>query len=128
MAVAGQPCNHVGVQVHACLSNVLGGKPILPRLLTNCLQQLSLEQGGVPALWCASTWLLASHTVVQEQECFQQDGRYGRSTDPSRNKLQGFASIAGRDLLRRTWVPRGAHLRELERNSGIVIRFVIGRS
>lgn len=40
----------------------------------------------------------------------------------------GFASIAGRNLLRSTWVPRGAHLRELEHKSGIVIRFVIGRS
>lgn len=40
----------------------------------------------------------------------------------------GFASIAGRNLLRSTWVPHGSYLRELERKSGIVIRFVIGRS
>lgn len=40
----------------------------------------------------------------------------------------GFASIAGRSLLRSTWVPQGVHLRDLEQKSGIVIRFVIGRS
>ncbi|KAM0849667.1 hypothetical protein ACQ4PT_053591 [Festuca glaucescens] len=33
-----------------------------------------------------------------------------------------------RDSLRQTWMPQGVHLQRLEKEKGIVIRFVIGRS
>uniref|UniRef100_A0A0E0CB15 Hexosyltransferase n=1 Tax=Oryza meridionalis TaxID=40149 RepID=A0A0E0CB15_9ORYZ len=39
-----------------------------------------------------------------------------------------FSSKKRRDSLRDTWVPRGDKLRRLEKEKGIVIRFVIGRS
>ncbi|KAL5221719.1 hypothetical protein ABZP36_026432 [Zizania latifolia] len=39
-----------------------------------------------------------------------------------------FSSKKRRDSLRETWVPRGEKLRRLEKEKGIVIRFVIGRS
>ena len=35
---------------------------------------------------------------------------------------------ARRDNLRQTWVPTGDALRALERDSGVVIRFIIGRT
>ena len=39
-----------------------------------------------------------------------------------------FSSKKRRDSLRETWVPTGEKLRRLEKEKGIVIRFVIGRS
>ncbi|KAK3162631.1 hypothetical protein QOZ80_1BG0091770 [Eleusine coracana subsp. coracana] len=39
-----------------------------------------------------------------------------------------FTSKKRRDSLRETWVPRGDKLRQLEKEKGIVIRFVIGHS
>ncbi|PWZ08749.1 putative beta-1,3-galactosyltransferase 8 [Zea mays] len=39
-----------------------------------------------------------------------------------------FTSKKRRDSLRDTWVPRGDKLRKLEREKGIVVRFVIGHS
>ncbi|ONM35926.1 Mitotic spindle checkpoint protein MAD1 [Zea mays] len=39
-----------------------------------------------------------------------------------------FTSRKRRDSLRDTWVPRGHKLRKLEREKGVVIRFVIGHS
>ncbi|KAF6135265.1 hypothetical protein GIB67_033592 [Kingdonia uniflora] len=39
-----------------------------------------------------------------------------------------FSSKKRRDSLRETWVPRGAKLKKLEKEKGIVIRFVIGHS
>uniref|UniRef100_J3L6D6 DUF4094 domain-containing protein n=1 Tax=Oryza brachyantha TaxID=4533 RepID=J3L6D6_ORYBR len=39
-----------------------------------------------------------------------------------------FSSKKRRDSLRDTWVPRGEKLRRLEKEKGVVIRFVIGRS
>ncbi|PNT73294.1 probable beta-1,3-galactosyltransferase 8 [Brachypodium distachyon] len=39
-----------------------------------------------------------------------------------------FSSKKRRDSLRATWVPKGEKLRRLEKEKGIVIRFVIGRS
>ena len=33
-----------------------------------------------------------------------------------------------RDNLRQTWVPTGNALRALERDSGVVVRFIIGRT
>ncbi|KAF8412023.1 hypothetical protein HHK36_004583 [Tetracentron sinense] len=39
-----------------------------------------------------------------------------------------FSSKKRRDSLRETWMPRGAKLKRLEKEKGIVIRFVIGHS
>ncbi|KAK3122582.1 hypothetical protein QOZ80_8AG0615550 [Eleusine coracana subsp. coracana] len=39
-----------------------------------------------------------------------------------------FANCKRRDSIRQTWMPQGDHLRRLEKEKGIVIRFVIGRS
>lgn len=39
-----------------------------------------------------------------------------------------FSSKKRRDSLRDTWVPRGDKLRRLEKEKGIVVRFVIGHS
>ncbi|KAL6616480.1 hypothetical protein ACP70R_038750 [Stipagrostis hirtigluma subsp. patula] len=39
-----------------------------------------------------------------------------------------FTSRKRRDSLRETWVPRGEKLRKLEKEKGVVIRFVIGHS
>ena len=39
-----------------------------------------------------------------------------------------FSSKRRRDALRDTWVPRGGALRRLEKDRGVVVRFVIGRS
>ncbi|KAJ4952056.1 hypothetical protein NE237_028888 [Protea cynaroides] len=39
-----------------------------------------------------------------------------------------FSSKKRRDSLRETWMPRGAKLKQLEKEKGIVIRFVIGHS
>ncbi|XP_049380063.1 probable beta-1,3-galactosyltransferase 8 [Solanum stenotomum] len=39
-----------------------------------------------------------------------------------------FSSRKRRDSLRETWMPKGDKLRKLEKEKGIVIRFVIGRS
>jgi len=41
---------------------------------------------------------------------------------------QGMTARARRDNLRQTWVPTGDALRALERDSGVVIRFIIGRT
>lgn len=42
--------------------------------------------------------------------------------------VQGLGARARRDILRRTWVPTGAGLEALERERGVRIRFVVGRS
>ncbi|XP_002513511.3 probable beta-1,3-galactosyltransferase 8 isoform X1 [Ricinus communis] len=39
-----------------------------------------------------------------------------------------FSSRKRRDSVRQTWMPKGAKLKELEKEKGIVIRFVIGHS
>lgn len=39
-----------------------------------------------------------------------------------------FSSKRRRDSLRDTWVPRGEKLRRLEKEKGVVVRFVIGHS
>jgi beta-1,3-galactosyltransferase 1/2/3/4/5/7/8 len=39
-----------------------------------------------------------------------------------------FSSKRRRDSLRDTWVPRGENLRRLEKQKGVVVRFVIGHS
>ncbi|KAL8159329.1 hypothetical protein V2J09_000866 [Rumex salicifolius] len=39
-----------------------------------------------------------------------------------------FSSKKRRDSIRQTWMPRGSKLRKLEKEKGIVIRFVIGHS
>ncbi|XP_065861656.1 probable beta-1,3-galactosyltransferase 8 [Euphorbia lathyris] len=39
-----------------------------------------------------------------------------------------FSSKKRRESLRKTWMPKGAKLKELEKEKGIVIRFVIGHS
>ncbi|PON95139.1 Glycosyl transferase [Trema orientale] len=40
----------------------------------------------------------------------------------------GFSSKKRRDSVRETWMPRGENLKKLEKEKGIVIRFVIGHS
>ncbi|XP_019052710.1 PREDICTED: probable beta-1,3-galactosyltransferase 8 [Nelumbo nucifera] len=40
----------------------------------------------------------------------------------------GFSSRKRRDSLRETWMPKGAELKKLEKEKGMVIRFVIGHS
>ncbi|KAG0497348.1 hypothetical protein HPP92_001837 [Vanilla planifolia] len=39
-----------------------------------------------------------------------------------------FSSKRRRDSLRQTWMPKGSKLRKLEKEKGVVLRFVIGRS
>jgi hypothetical protein len=39
-----------------------------------------------------------------------------------------FANRKRRDSIRQTWLPQGEHLQRLEKEKGVVIRFVIGRS
>ena len=40
----------------------------------------------------------------------------------------GFSSKKRRDSVRETWMPRGENLKKLEKEKGVVIRFVIGYS
>ncbi|KAG0452145.1 hypothetical protein HPP92_026116 [Vanilla planifolia] len=40
----------------------------------------------------------------------------------------GFGQKNSRDAIRRTWLPTGSALKKLEKDKGIVVRFVIGRS
>ncbi|XP_078439478.1 galactosyltransferase family protein [Wolffia australiana] len=42
--------------------------------------------------------------------------------------VTGFDGKKNRDAIRKSWVPQGAALRKLEKEKGIVVRFVIGRS
>ncbi|XP_057973987.1 probable beta-1,3-galactosyltransferase 8 [Malania oleifera] len=62
----------------------------------------------------------------------------GASSSSSNHSLQrafvvigintAFSSKKRRDSLRQTWMPQGEKLKKLEKEKGIVIRFVIGRS
>ena len=40
--------------------------------------------------------------------------------------MQGLGARSRRDLLRKTWVPQGRGLRDLEEEKSVVIRFVVG--
>ena len=40
--------------------------------------------------------------------------------------VQGLGARSRRDLLRKTWVPQGKALRDLEEEKSVVIRFVVG--
>ena len=40
--------------------------------------------------------------------------------------LQGLGARSRRDLLRKTWVPTGKGLKQLEDDKSVVIRFVVG--
>jgi hypothetical protein len=40
--------------------------------------------------------------------------------------MQGLGARSRRDLLRKTWVPQGKGLRDLEEEKSVVIRFVVG--
>ena len=43
-------------------------------------------------------------------------------------RAQGLNARVRRDILRRTWVPRGQALADLEAERGVRIRFVVGQS
>ena len=40
--------------------------------------------------------------------------------------MQGLGARSRRDLLRKTWVPQGKSLKDLEEEKSVVIRFVVG--
>ena len=40
--------------------------------------------------------------------------------------VQGLGARSRRDLLRKTWVPQGKGLRDIEEEKSVVIRFVVG--
>lgn len=42
------------------------------------------------------------------------------------HRMQGLGARSRRDLLRKTWVPQGKLLRDLEDEKSVVIRFVVG--
>ena len=46
--------------------------------------------------------------------------------DEVRCGLQGLGARSRRDLLRKTWVPQGKSLKDLEEEKSVVIRFVVG--
>ena len=43
-----------------------------------------------------------------------------------RRSMQGLGARSRRDLLRKTWVPQGKGLKDLEDEKSVVIRFVVG--
>lgn len=42
------------------------------------------------------------------------------------DEFQGLGAQNRREILRKTWVPSGKKLKDLEDKTGIVIRFVVG--
>lgn len=65
----------------------------------------------------------------------QNGGSLGRATNHSLQKAlvviginTAFSSKNRRDSVRQTWMPRGAKLKQLEKDKGVIIRFVIGHS
>ncbi|XXG50852.1 hypothetical protein AAC387_Pa02g4762 [Persea americana] len=61
--------------------------------------------------------VLASHEGLLRQKAFLV---IGINT--------AFSSRKRRDSVRKTWMPQGAKLQQLEREKGILIRFTIGHS
>lgn len=78
------------------------------------------------------------HNVIHGDERSDDSVAYSNSSSSSSGTIKkafvvigintAFSSKKRRDSVRETWMPRGESLKKLEKEKGIVIRFVIGHS
>jgi len=100
--------------VHTCTAAYVRTCP-LPRSLDKSVSSLEMELAVERARWNGGLGLAAPARGLPKAFAV-----VGINT--------AFSSKRRRDALRDTWVPRGDRLRRLEKEKGVVVRFVIGRS
>ncbi|KAK4421414.1 Beta-1,6-galactosyltransferase GALT31A [Sesamum alatum] len=79
--------------------------------------------------------LAAARAAKAENEAKSKDTKLGNNLSNNRSKvffvmgiITAFSSRKRRDSIRETWMPQGQDLKKLEKEKGIIIRFVIGHS
>ncbi|KAI3469066.1 hypothetical protein Pfo_025729 [Paulownia fortunei] len=79
--------------------------------------------------------LAAARAAKAESEEKPKDAKLGNESSNNRPKvffvmgiITAFSSRKRRDSIRETWMPQGEGLKKLEKEKGIIIRFVIGHS
>ncbi|KAL2237879.1 beta-1,6-galactosyltransferase GALT31A [Sesamum indicum] len=79
--------------------------------------------------------LAAARAAKAEDEAKSKDTKLGNDSSNNRPKvffvmgiITAFSSRKRRDSIRDTWMPQGQNLKKLEKEKGIIIRFVIGHS
>lgn len=100
-----------------------GCKPVLGGLLRSLDKSIAMLQME-----------LAATRSTQEMKVADQSSNSSRSQDgPPRKKVfvviginTAFSSRKRRDSVRETWMPQGEKLLKLEKEKGIVVRFMIG--
>ncbi|PNT66540.1 hypothetical protein BRADI_3g13770v3 [Brachypodium distachyon] len=110
-------------------------KVISDRSRAGVLNQVSQTREVVMTISDIEMRLAAARAAVQmrNQGVSPSDSAVDQGSMPRRlffvmGIFTTFANRKRRDSIRQTWMPRGEHLQRLEKEKGIVIRFVIGRS
>ncbi|XP_019169414.1 PREDICTED: beta-1,6-galactosyltransferase GALT31A isoform X2 [Ipomoea nil] len=77
----------------------------------------------------------ARATQADNEERYEEGGKLGNEPMNNRRKIffvmgiiTAFSSRKRRDSIRETWMPKGENLKKLEKEKGIIMRFVIGHS
>ncbi|PIN17397.1 Galactosyltransferase [Handroanthus impetiginosus] len=78
---------------------------------------------------------VARAAKAEDEEKRKRDANLGNESSNNRRKVffvmgifTAFSSRKRRDSIRETWMPQGEDLKKLEKEKGIIIRFVIGHS